>query len=406
MSETTTALQPHSFGQVAKDVGLVNDAQIEEALRRQKVMRLSNAKARIGEVLIAMNVLNVEQVKNVLSEQRKRRNAQTSTAIPMQNFGEYKLLSKLGEGGMGAVYKAQDSLAKRVVALKVLRKNLASNQAYVERFNREASLASTLQHPNIVACHSAGIKNGVQYLAMEFVDGETLKDRLEREGGKLPEKEVLELFRQIALGLAQAHSKSIVHRDLKPENIMLDKSGTVKIGDFGTAKSFLDEESLTATGIIVGTPHYISPEQVRAEKIIDHRADLYALGALMYQLLSGQLPFQGGTTLEIMRQHLEVQPKRLSELNPSLSPAAIQITDKLLAKPVEQRYQSAQHLAEDLGLVLEGKQPQHLADVGVKPAPPAAPVAKAAAKKGCAAMLLMSISTLAVICAYFLRALA
>ena len=176
----------HLFGDVATELGLVTAQHVEQALLTQKSMREKAAqvsKSRVGEVLILMGKLTVEQVKNVLSEQRKLRQLDEDRKLPVETFGDYKLISKLGEGGMGAVYKAEEPLAHRTVALKVLRPVLASNTAFIERFDRESKMAGSLSHPNIVACHSAGTIRGIQYLVMEFVDGETLNGRMKRSGG-------------------------------------------------------------------------------------------------------------------------------------------------------------------------------------------------------------------------------
>ena len=351
----------HLFGDVGRELGLLTPQQIEEALRKQQVIRGSAAKSRMGEVLIMMNVLNVEQVKKILSEQRKRRQAEADAALPMEHFGDYKLLAKLGEGGMGAVYKAQDVLASRIVALKVLRKNLAGNKGFVERFEREAKLAGALNHPNIVTCHVAGMIHGIQFLAMEFVDGETLSARLRRSGGKLPEKEALTIIRDIARGLGHAHKAGIVHRDIKPDNILLGKDGSVKLSDFGTAKSFLDEDSLSRTGQVIGTPNYISPEQVRADKNIDHRADLYSLGGTLYHVLTGRLPFHAPSVLQIMKAHLDEELENPQDVNPDLSDGAVQIVVKLMAKSPDKRYQSANELVEDIDAVLGGATPSKAA---------------------------------------------
>jgi len=355
-----TEILPHRFGEIAKDMAFITDDQLAAGLQKQKSLRASGGKSRIGEVLIIMQLMNVVKVKAVLSEQRKRRSAQADKTLPMEYFGEYKLLEKLGEGGMGAVYKAQETLANRIVALKVLRKNLAGNHAFAERFTREAQLAGSLSHPNIVACHNAGFARGIQYMVMEFVDGETLKTSLKkREGGKLPEAESLLIVRDVARGLAHAHAKGIVHRDIKPDNILISKTGAIKLSDFGTAKSFLDQESMTQTGVIIGTPHYISPEQVRADSEIDHRADLYALGGTLYHILCGRLPFDASTGLEIMRRHLQEELENPADINPALSVGAVQIVSKLMAKDRKERYQSALELIEDIDRVIEQKTPLH-----------------------------------------------
>jgi serine/threonine-protein kinase len=355
-SVTETQVLSHRFGEVAQAMGLVTAEQVKTALEKQKFFRATGGKSRLGEVFIAMDVLTVEQVRKVLSEQRKRRQADEAKKLPMDYFGEYKLTEKLGEGGMGTVFKAQETLAQRTVALKVLRANIASNRNFVERFDREARLAGSLSHGNIVTCHNAGTSQGVQFLAMEFVEGETLKKRLERDG-KLPEPAALRIVCEVAQGLAHAHKKGVVHRDIKPDNILLGNDGSVKISDFGTAKSFLDEESLTRTGVIIGTPFYISPEQVRADKNIDHRADLYALGSTLYHLLTGKVPFVAATPLLIMRAHLYEDLENPADLAPQLSPGACQIVTKLMAKDPADRYQSADDVAADIERVLAGKPP-------------------------------------------------
>lgn len=389
---TDTQVLPYRFGELAKEMGLITDAQLAAALEKQKGMRGSGAKSRLGEVLILMNVLSVEQVKRVLSEQRKKRAAEQDKVLPMEFFGEYKLIAKLGEGGMGAVYKAHEPLADRTVALKVLRKNLAGNAGFVERFTREAQLAGSLTHPNIVACHNTGTARGVQFLVMEFIEGETMKTRLKKAPGeKLPEKDVLKIVRDVASGLAHAHAKGIVHRDIKPDNILLGKDGSVKISDFGTAKSFLDEESLTQTGVIIGTPHYISPEQVRADKVIDHRADLYALGGTMYHALTGHVPFDAPTALDIMRRHLHDELDNPADLIPGLSAGTLQIVTKLMAKAPAERYETAEALIEDIDRVLKDQAPrnavleQHKSSIR----PPRKKVKKA--KSGCLGMLIFGI---------------
>ncbi|MFH0938670.1 MAG: serine/threonine-protein kinase [Planctomycetota bacterium] len=388
-----TKVPSHRFGDVAKTLELINDQQIEEALLKQQTLRSSGGRSRLGETMVKMNVLNVEQVKKILSEQRKRRQTDAAKVLPMESFGEFKLLKKLGEGGMGAVFKAQETLANRVVALKVLRKNLANTKGFKERFEREAKLAGSLNHPNIVACHSAGTIQDIQYLVMEFVEGETLKARLQREGGKLPENDVLKIIRQIALGLGHAHAKGVVHRDIKPDNILLGKDGSVKLSDFGTAKSFINEDNLSLTGVIIGTPYYISPEQVRADKNIDHRADLYALGGTLYHALTGKVPFEAPSALQIMRCHLHEELENPADICPELSFGTVQIVSKLMAKLPDERYQDVADVAEDIGRVLAKKNPlyatldQHKSSIR----PPRRFKKKKKTAAGCMGILLLAI---------------
>ena len=260
---------------------------------------------------------------------------------------------------MGSVYKAKDTLANRVVALKVLKKIFSNNQDFVERFNREAKLAGSLSHPNIVACHSAGSCDSVQFLVMEFIDGENLKTKLLRLGGKFSEKDALGIISAIALGLSFAHGKGIVHRDIKPENIMLTSDGGVKLADFGAAKLFLDGESFLQSRTIVGTPYYISPEQARGDKNIDHRSDLYSLGATLYHILTGKVPFDAATNKEILRRHIQEKLENPTDINPDLSPGAVAIVVKLMAKAPNERYQSADEVIKDIKRVIAGELPEH-----------------------------------------------
>lgn len=319
----------------------------------------------------------------------------------MEIFGGYKLLSKLGEGGMGAVYKAEELLTHRTVALKVLRKDLAASTMAEARFKREAQLAGLLNHKNVAACHSAGTVNGVRYLAMEFVDGETLMDRCKRTGGKLSESDALRIIGEVAQGLAHAHSKGVVHRDIKPANILLGADGSVKISDFGTAKSFADDAALSVKGTIIGTPYYISPEQVRAEPA-DHRSDLYSLGGTFYFAVTGRTPFSGNTTTEIMRRHLEEELENPGDINPDLSPGTVSIIAKLMAKVPDERYQSAQDAADDILRVMHKEEPL-CAEMGEESQSSVRPARRRSIRRrrvrvksnpGCAGMLLLACALL------------
>jgi len=389
---TEPVQKTYLFGELAVEMGVITPDHLQAALEKQQTLRASSARSRLGETFIIMNLMTVEQVKKVLSEQRKRRQKESEKALPVEIFGEYRLLAKLGEGGMGAVYKAHDPLADREVALKVLRKNFGGNREFLERFDREARLAGSLSHPNIVSCYTAGVKNGVQYMCMEFVDGETLKSRLEVNRGKMPEKAALAFARDIAKGLCHAHGKGVIHRDIKPDNILIARDGTVKISDFGTAKSVLDNESLTQTGVIIGTPYYISPEQVRALKDVDHRADLYSLGGTLYHMLTGHVPFYAPSVLEIMRAHLNNELENPADINPTLSSDSVQIVTKLMAKEPSERYQTAEELHEDLQRVIDGQAPLHatLAEnrSSIKPPARLRKKVKHAEENGCMLMLI------------------
>jgi len=357
---TETPAPAHRFGEVALAMGLVTPQQLEEGLKRQQELRGGGAKSRLGETFILMKLLSVEQVREVLSEQRKWRQFDANQKLPAEQLGEYKLTRRIGEGGMGIVFEAKNVLTGQTVALKVLRKGLGVDHTYIERFQRELSAAGKLAHPNLVATLDCGLMKGVQYLAMEFIEGETLKTAMALDG-KVEEKRALAIARDVAKALAHAHKAGYIHRDVKPENVLLARDGTVKLADLGLAKSVYGDSQLTKTGEVVGTPYYISPEQALGEKNIDARADLYALGATLYHALTGHLPFQAGTPLDVMLLHIKAKLPNPRDLNPALSDAAVQIVTRLLAKAPEDRYANAELLAADLDAVLRGEAPQHAA---------------------------------------------
>ncbi|GMV83266.1 MAG: hypothetical protein AMXMBFR7_44500 [Planctomycetota bacterium] len=273
-----------------------------------------------------------------------------------QTLGSFELIRQLGEGSMGAVFEAQDQEQNRRVALKVLPKNLASDAEFLARFKREVKTLSALNHPNIVAYLGAGQTGGYSYLSMEFVDGKSLSQRLKREK-RIPEADALHICKEMAQALAYAHNLSLIHRDIKPENVLLTSDGRVKLIDFGLGKSQEDTSKLTAVGMSIGTPHYLSPEQALGKEHIDHRADLYSVGATLFQMLTGQVPFDHASSTQVMVMHVKQPPPDPRSLVPGISRGAAQLTLKLLAKEPEQRYASADELIAALERVMAGKPP-------------------------------------------------
>ena len=277
------------------------------------------------------------------------------------DLGNYELLGRLGQGGMGAVYKARQKSMDRVVALKVLPKNLARNQNFITRFLREARAAGKLAHPNIVTGIDAGVIDGYYYFAMEYVDGRNLGDRV-RQDGPLSEKDVIEIGRQLSDALEYAHSRGMVHRDVKPENILLTNGGVAKLCDLGLARSNVadDEElRLTQAGCAVGTPYYISPEQVRGGEP-DARSDIYSLGCSLYHLASGRPPFQGNSPMATMQMHLTETAVRLTEANPDMSRALESVIERMMARDPAERYQTARAAADDFCKMAAGGVPAAL----------------------------------------------
>lgn len=254
-------------------------------------------------------------------------------------LGHCLLETKLGEGGMGTVYRARHvSLAKQV-AVKVLRSDLSPDSKALERFLKEARAAASLEHPNIVSVYDAGNEGGRRYIVMQYVEGETLGARLSREGA-LPVAEALRIFRAVARGVAYAHARGIVHRDIKPDNILLGRDGSVKVTDFGLARMLENDPSLSATGMIIGSPSFMPPEQACGERDIDERADVYALGALMYAMVVGTPPYWGESPIDILykvvREPLVPPHKR----NPRVPLALSQYICLLMRKDRSRRLRS------------------------------------------------------------------
>src|SRR5450432_3945551 len=280
---------------------------------------------------------------------------------PGTRVGPYEVVALLGTGGMAEVYRARDTRLGRDVAIKVVSEDLAGDGALLERFEREAKLAASLSHPNIVALHDVGFHDGKPYFVTELLQGETLRERLAK--GPIPLPKALEWAAQMAQGLAAAHERGIVHRDLKPENVFITRDGHVKLLDFGIAKlveaaqaatphGLLDETvspsgSSTGTGMVLGTPGYMSPEQVRGDPV-DARTDFFSLGAVLYEMLCGKRAFAAGSIVESGYAILHADPEPL----PGTVPVAVaQVVQRCLEKDPARRFHSARDLAFHLDLL-------------------------------------------------------
>src|SRR6202142_718568 len=276
--------------------------------------------------------------------------------VPGSKLGPYEIQSPLGAGGMGEVYRARDTRLEREVALKILLELFALEPDRLRRFEQEARAVAALNHPNILAVFDIGQHNGSPFLVSELLEGETLRVLLDQ--GALPPRKAIAYGVQIAQGLAAAHEKGIVHRDLKPENVFVTRDGRIKILDFGLAKlaqkpgtepdGITMTSSHTAAGVVMGTASYMAPEQVRGDAV-DPRTDIFAFGAVLYEMLTGKRAFRRDTTPETMTAVLKEEPPEIAESAPTASPALDRIVRRCLEKSPEQRFQSAKDLSFALG---------------------------------------------------------
>ena len=276
-------------------------------------------------------------------------------------LGPYEIQSAVGAGGMGEVYRARDSRLERTVAIKVLPESFAGDADRLRRFEQEARAVAALNHPNIMAVYDIGERQGTPYMVSELLDGETLREKMKE--GAMAQRRAVEYASQIAEGLAAAHDKGVVHRDLKPENVFVSNDGRVKVLDFGLAKllSHPTKTALggapddgatmgtrTSPGMVLGTAGYMSPEQVRGKEV-DARTDIFALGAILYEMLSGQRAFKGESSVETMNAILKEEPAELATEKLKVSPGLERIVRRCLEKEPERRF----HSARDVGFALE-----------------------------------------------------
>jgi serine/threonine protein kinase len=271
-------------------------------------------------------------------------------------LGNYKILGPLGQGGMARVYKAHQENLDREVAVKVLPPWFAADRSFVERFNLEARLIARLSHPNIVTVHDANEYNGHLYIVMQLVDGGTLKQRLDQLqaiGKTMEVAEANRIFTQLASALSYAHDNGIIHRDVKPVNVLMDLAGRPILSDFGIAKVLAGTQALTRQGAGVGTPEYMSPEQCQGGAV-DARADIYALGVMLFEALTGRLPFLGENYPALAHSHIYERPPHPVTINPAIDPAVAQVILTALMKNPLQRYQQASDMTEALQRAIHG----------------------------------------------------
>src|SRR5436305_4271856 len=268
-----------------------------------------------------------------------------ATLVGTQLSGRYRLDEKIGAGGMSTVYRARDMTLERDVAVKLMHREIAADSDHLERFRREARAVAQLSHPYLVSVIDAGEDEGRPYIVFEYVEGETLKDRIRRMG-RLPVAEAVAYAIETARAPGYAHQRHIVHRDVKPQNVLIDLEGTAKVTDFGIARS-LAEEGLTADGRVLGTTDYVSPEQALGQ-VVTGQSDIYSLGIALYEMLTGDVPFRGENQVAVAMRHVREELPDVQVLRPEVSAALAAVVDRATAKELAERYGYDRALIADL----------------------------------------------------------
>ena len=355
-SSATGSKKDYSFGQVAIRENICSFEQVKECLDIQSKLRgLGVEPKKLGDILVEKGYMTPDQVAHIAKLQAQTAQGGGKLAIP-----GYEMISKIGQGAMGSVYKAKQLSMDRVVAVKVLAGRYSKDRSFVERFLREARAVAKLNHENVISGIDVGEIAGLHYFVMEFVDGAPVTSIMRKEP-RIPEKRCLEIGLHVARALSHAHKHGIVHRDVKPENIMITSTGVAKLCDLGLAKQTKGDTGATMDGQSVGTPNYISPEQARGEENIDIRSDIYSLGCSLYHMATGTTPFDGPNPMVVMTKHVTEWAEPPKKRHPGLSEAFNALVVKMMQKRREDRPQDPEALIAEMEVVLRG---------GALPAPP------------------------------------
>jgi len=331
--------------------GLATPEEIERCKAYKAKSSSKDDSKGLLEIMVETNVLTRNQSMRILKD--------LGETVKKLEIPGYQILDKLGKGSMGIVYKGRQIAVDRIVAVKILLDALAQNKEFIKRFDREAKIAAKLSHNNIVNAIDAGEVNGYHYFVMEYVEGSTIKDALDK-GEVFDEKSALNIVLAVAEALKHAHERGLIHRDIKPENVILTKDGKVKLADLGLARLTADEKwAMSEAGMAIGTPYYISPEQVRGQVDVDIRADIYSLGATLYHMVTGRVPYEGETSSEVMRKHVDKNAMFVppDHINTSLSSGMGVVVETMMAKNRENRYRNPDDLILDLKCLLQGESP-------------------------------------------------
>jgi len=337
-----------ALGRAAMDLRFLSRDQLAECLRLHREMAAQGLGVPLTTILVNKGYLTPKRLRIVLEALGRTAPRPSPATHGHPKIAGFEILGILGKGSMGTVYRARQLSVDRVVALKVPKPELASDPKFVERFLREARAAARLNHRNIVTVFDAGKSGGNYYMAMEYVEGASLR-AIVRKRGRLEEIDAVRLAIKVAQALDYIHSRHIIHRDIKPGNILLTNTGIPKLVDLGLAQNLASQEaSISTTGMTLGTPNYISPEQIMGRRDLDIRCDIYALGATLYMMMTGQPPFAGRTSAVVYARHLRDPVPDPRRQIPRLSEAAARIVARCMAKDRNARYPTPQPLLADL----------------------------------------------------------
>ena len=353
------------LGRHVVKIGLVTEDELEQC---RGLIEEADSDDTLADLLLEQEFLTTRQLERI------RRDFEASSSG--KNIPGYCFIKKLGSGAMATVILAKQKSLQRLVAIKMLPKRFSEDANYVSRFLKEGRAAAKLNHPNIVQAYDVSNHNGRHFFVMEYVEGNTVYDRIQ-ETKRIDEGEAVVILIQSAKALQHAHEQGFIHRDIKPKNLMLTKTGQVKVADLGLARGLDDREAAKQEeGRAYGTPYYISPEQIRGKFDIGPAADIYGLGATGYHMVTGHVPFTGKNPNEVMERHLRTALTPPDQANPNLTASFCQVLEMMMEKDASDRYQSAADLLEDLELIAQGHPPHFarpkldLADLAVQvPAP-------------------------------------
>jgi len=337
------------LGRMVVDQSLCTEDEVRFCILEKKKHSTENP-TTLEQILLDKQFITASQVKRVRNLIRESKDV--ASQIP-----GYKVLGKLGSGAMAVVYKAKQLSLDRTVAVKVLPKKFVQKSDYVERFYKEGRLAAKMNHNNIVQAIDVGEVGGLYYFVMEYVEGKTLHDDLSK-GKIFNEEDAIDLILQLVSALGHAHSLGLVHRDVKPKNIMINKEGIVKLADMGLARETSDVKAAeNEKGKAFGTPYYIAPEQIRGLTDIDGRADIYALGATLFHMITGRVPFEASTPSEVMKKHLKEPLTPPDHINTALTAGISEVVEVMMAKDRDDRYGNMEEVMGDLQAVRNGQPP-------------------------------------------------